>query len=102
MVRRTLLGLLFCILPGALLAQAGQFLQASLYPVGASPSAVAVGDFNGDGIPDIGVANLGSNTVSIFLGNGAGTFSPAPNSSTTTIKTCTGSAPKSIVVADVP
>ena len=100
MVRRTLLGLLFCILPGALLAQAGQFLQASLYPVGASPSAVAVGDFNGDGIPDIAVANLGSNTVSIFLGNGAGTFSPAPNCSATTINCVTGSAPKGIVVAD--
>ncbi|HEX7409016.1 MAG TPA: VCBS repeat-containing protein, partial [Candidatus Binatia bacterium] len=39
------------------------------------PSALAVGDFNGDGKPDIIVANAGSNDVSIFLGNGQGGFS---------------------------
>src|SRR6266566_5017384 len=44
------------------------------FPVGHSPSAVAVGDFNGDGKLDIGVANFTDNTISILLGNGDGTF----------------------------
>jgi uncharacterized repeat protein (TIGR01451 family) len=42
------------------------------YPVGTSPAAVAVGDFNGDGKPDLAVANSGSNFVSILLANGTG------------------------------
>jgi hypothetical protein len=38
---------------------------------------VAVGDFNGDGIPDLATANTHSNSVSILLGNGDGTFQNA-------------------------
>jgi hypothetical protein len=37
----------------------------------------ATGDFNGDHNLDIGVANSGSNTVSVLLGNGNGTFGAA-------------------------
>ena len=33
-----------------------------------------MGDFNGDGKIDLAVANEGSNTVSVLLGNGNGTF----------------------------
>jgi subtilisin family serine protease len=36
--------------------------------------SVAVGDVNGDGKPDLVVANLSSGTVSVLLGNGDGTF----------------------------
>ena len=36
-----------------------------------------MGDFNGDGKQDLAVANGGSNNVSILLGDGAGSFSPA-------------------------
>ena len=35
---------------------------------------MAVGDVNGDGKPDLVVANDSSNTVSVLLGNGDGTF----------------------------
>ena len=35
---------------------------------------MAIGDVNGDGKPDLAVANYGSNTVSVLLGNGAGGF----------------------------
>jgi len=47
-------------------------------PVGTNPQALAVGDFNGDGIADLAVANFGSNNVSILLGHGDGTFTPGP------------------------
>jgi hypothetical protein len=55
------------------------FITTPTYPTGANPRVVAVGDFNGDGIPDLAVANQGSNTVSVLLGNGDGTFQPAQN-----------------------
>ena len=47
---------------------------------GSSPSIVAVGDFNGDGIPDFVVANQFLQTLTIFLGNGDGTFTAAASS----------------------
>jgi hypothetical protein len=46
-------------------------------PVGNSPRAAAVGDFNRDGIPDLAVPNGFSDTVSVLLGNGDGTFQAA-------------------------
>ena len=63
------------------------------FPVGHSPSAVAVGDFNGDGKLDMAVAEEGDNTVSILLGNGDGTFQ-----SQSTFPT--GVAPDAIVAGD--
>lgn len=41
---------------------------------GADPQGIAVGDFNGDGIPDMAIANRNDGTVTILLGNGDGTF----------------------------
>jgi hypothetical protein len=41
---------------------------------GTKPFAIAAGDFNHDGIPDLAVANSGTDTVSVLLGNGDGTF----------------------------
>src|SRR5438132_2811249 len=38
------------------------------------PFAVAVGDVNGDGKPDLAVANGNTASVSVLLGNGSGTF----------------------------
>jgi hypothetical protein len=43
---------------------------------GAGTASVAVGDLNGDGIPDIVTANRIDDTVSVFLGTGDGTFLP--------------------------
>ncbi len=39
------------------------------YPVGTDPVAVTIQDINGDGIPDLVVANHGSNDVSIIFGS---------------------------------
>jgi uncharacterized repeat protein (TIGR01451 family) len=71
--------LFFFILGNPAHLAAVDFAAATSYPVGTSPAAVAVGDFNGDGKPDIAVANTGSGNVSILLGNGDGTFQVAVN-----------------------
>ncbi|MDX6443283.1 MAG: hypothetical protein QOH71_357 [Blastocatellia bacterium] len=58
----------------------GAFSAAGNLGVGPSangPASIAVGDFNGDGRQDLAVANRNSDNVSIFLGDGAGGFSPA-------------------------
>jgi hypothetical protein len=49
-------------------------LVSQSYAVGSSPLYVAEGDFNNDGKLDLVAANEGSNTVSLLLGNGDGTF----------------------------
>ena len=57
------------------------------------PWSVAVGDFNGDGLPDLAVANFFSNDVSVLLGNGDGSFQAPRNFGA-------GSAPISVAVGD--
>jgi hypothetical protein len=42
------------------------------YPVGSEPVSVTVADINGDGVPDMVVADRGSNAVSILLGSVVG------------------------------
>ena len=44
------------------------------YAAGTNPPAIAVADFNGDGIPDLAVLNGGSNNIRVLLGNGNGRF----------------------------
>ena len=50
------------------------FATKSDLAAGASPASVAVGDVNGDGVPDLVAVNTGANTVSVFLGTGSGLF----------------------------
>jgi type II/III secretion system protein/VCBS repeat protein len=60
----------------------GTFVEAPNSPitVGKLPSAVVVTDFNNDGFLDLAVTNSGDNTVSLFRGNGDGTFTQFPAS----------------------
>ncbi|HEX6182690.1 MAG TPA: FG-GAP-like repeat-containing protein [Pyrinomonadaceae bacterium] len=69
------------------------FATASL-GVGTNPLSTAVGDFNRDGRQDIAVANNGSNSVSVLLGDGAGSFAAATSFNV-------GSQPRSVAVADL-
>jgi hypothetical protein len=48
--------------------------------VGASPTSIAVGDFNNDGKPDFVTNNFINGTLSVFLGDGTGAFSQAAGS----------------------
>jgi len=54
---------------------------------------VAVGDFNGDGKPDLAIANKSDFTVTVLLGNGTGEFTAAPGSPLSV-----GAEPESVAV----
>src|SRR6266700_3894325 len=80
----------------------GTFLPPLITPVGANPWYFAVGDFNGDGKLDLAVADYGcpldcnsspSNTVTVLLGLGNGTFQPAPSLTV-------GNGPAGVAVGD--
>jgi len=68
------------------------WLNSQTPAAGSQPYTIATGDFNGDGIPDLAVANQ-SSTVSILLGIGNGTYTPAASLSL-------ASEPNSITVGD--
>jgi hypothetical protein len=70
------------------------FTPQQSFAVGMTPFSVAVGDFNGDGRPDLAVANAQSNTVSVLLGHGDGTFASQ-------LTFATGVQPVSVAVGDV-
>jgi FG-GAP-like repeat len=50
------------------------FYYFASYKVGKNPTTVNPFDLNQDGITDLVTTNMGSNTLSILLGNGDGTF----------------------------
>ncbi len=73
------LGVCNLLVAGAPQAQGVSFQAARTFEAGSYPYSVAVGDFNGDGVQDLAVANLSSNYLSVLLGNGDGTFQVAQN-----------------------
>ncbi|MBL8204548.1 MAG: VCBS repeat-containing protein [Blastocatellia bacterium] len=70
----------------------GGFDQFASYQFGALPSAIATGDFNGDGKLDLVVCHSGSNAVTVLFNDGAGSF---PRGSAFIINN-----PKGVVVGD--
>ncbi len=75
------------------------FAAQKTFATGSGPHFVAVADVNGDGKPDLAVANLDSNTVSVLLNT---TATGATTASFAAQKTfATGSGPESVTAADL-
>src|SRR5207249_592627 len=72
----------------------GTFQTAQAFAADNGPDSVAIVDFNGDGLPDLAVANFRSGTVSVLLGNGDGTFQSAQTFAA-------GNEPRSVADGDV-
>lgn len=75
----------------------GTFLDPLYLSAPDAPVSGAIGDFNGDDIPDIAIANFGygsTNNISIFLGDGSGGFAPRRDIN------CGGRV-RSVVVGDI-
>ncbi len=53
------------------------FAASTNFPTATGSLGNTVGDFNLDGKQDVVVLNAGSNSLSVFLGNGTGSFAPA-------------------------
>jgi type II secretory pathway component GspD/PulD (secretin) len=62
-------------------------------PAGSEPTSLAAADLNGDGKIDLVSANKGSNNISVFFGNGNGTFQAPTNYAT-------GNSPVYVALAD--
>src|SRR5437867_2075076 len=91
-------GTLAALLAGAALPSSAQtpvsFNPAVSFVAGALPITVGVADVNGDGKLDLLTVNTGANTVSVLLGNGAGTFGPKTDFAT-------GAVPHGLAIADL-
>ncbi|MES2139912.1 MAG: VCBS repeat-containing protein, partial [Bacteroidota bacterium] len=55
------------------------FTPATNFAVGGDAFSIISADFNGDGKADLATANYSSNNVSVWLGNGLGSFGSATN-----------------------
>jgi hypothetical protein len=100
LIASTLLAALLLVptaLAGTAMAQAqtqASFGPAANVTVGDGPASVAVGDFNGDGNPDLAVANQLAGTVSVLLGSAGGSFTRQ------TPDLAVGGFPTSVAVGD--
>lgn len=71
----------------------GTFTNRTTYLTGPQPEAVATGDFNEDGIPDIVVVDHGGSTITVLFGDGSGGIADRADFPV-------GYAPSSITVSD--
>ena len=80
-------------------ATAPTFATQQTFATGSDPFSVTAADINGDGKPDLIVANDGSNTVSVLLNT------TAPGATTPSFATqqtfATGNTPFSVTMADL-
>jgi FG-GAP-like repeat/PASTA domain/FG-GAP repeat len=73
---------------------APSFGRPTTFRTGLAPSAVAIGDLNGDGTRDLATANAGGNSVSVLLSRGGGSFGARRDYPT-------GPGPDSVAIGDV-
>ena len=83
----------------------GSITSASFAPkvdftTGSAPLAVAISDLDGDGKPDLAVANYGSNTVSVFR-NTSTNGSITSSSFAAKVDFTTGTGPESVTISDL-
>ena len=71
-----------------------QSFSTQSYPAGSGSTQLIQTDLNGDHIPDLATVNNSSNTVSIFINNGDGTFRAH-------LEFATGAAPVSLAAVDL-
>ncbi len=74
----------------------GTFITGVKYSSGAgtNPFGIATADVNGDGKPDLVVANAGNKTIAVLMNTGTGTFNPA-------VAYTVGNVPSSVAAADI-
>jgi len=70
------------------------FAPGTNYSAGPGPRAVALGDLNHDGRPDLVVANSGSNTITVRINQGGGSFGAGTSFAT-------GSSPVHVALFDL-
>jgi hypothetical protein len=71
--------------------------MGSPFATGNGPIAIAAGDLNSDGVPDLAIVNSTDSTISVFINNGDATFAVAGSSPLTT---SSGANPSGVVIAD--
>ena len=64
------------------------------YDAGDGPRSVAIGDLDGDGVPDLVTANSHSDDVSVLIGNGNGTYASH-------VTYGVGNSPRSVAIGDL-
>jgi 6-phosphogluconolactonase (cycloisomerase 2 family) len=82
------------------LIAAGSFAAKVDFTTGTDPYSVAIGDLDGDGKPDLAVANLSSNTVSVYRNNSTSGLIAA-GSFAAKVDFTTGSNPNSVAIGDL-
>ena len=78
----------------------GSFARKVVFTTGLNPHSVALGDLDGDGKPDLAVANFGSATVSVYR-NTATSGSIGASSFAAKVDFATGSSPASLALGDL-
>ena len=79
---------------------AGSFALKVDFATGVNPRSVAIGDLDGDGKPDLAVANTGSATISVYR-NTASSGSIGAGSFATKVDLPSGFEPLSIAISDL-